>query len=399
MNQRPDDILQTLRRLEGATSPSGAVLSVYLDTSLERTPGQAYLIAFRDGCRAVRATLPPEKVRPFDAAVAQAERFLVHSFESGPPGLALFASGDEAYFFAQPLPVSPENQVVWNERPFLEPIRTLLDDFERVAVVLFDKERTRLYTLYLGAIETKQEFTDPVPGKQKEGGWAAGSEGRFAPHAGALPPGRPGWGTGWAQSRIDRHHGEHVRQHTKRTVEALRALQRERPFQRVFVAGPDEAVSLLRQELPGPSGPVIAGTFKIEMFADDNAVLQAALQAAEAAERAAEEREVNELFDRLTAGSVVGVEDTLAALSEGRAYRLFLSDTFQRDGALCRTCGRLVTNVERCPRCGQTVEPVEDLRERVTEQALAQRAVIEVVTGAAAERLNEAGGIGAWTRW
>src|SRR5689334_11683576 len=75
-------------------APVGArTLSVYLDTSPARIPGHAYLLTFRDRCRAVRATVAAEDADAFEAARERAERYVVDQFAPGSPGLALFASG------------------------------------------------------------------------------------------------------------------------------------------------------------------------------------------------------------------------------------------------------------------------------------------------------------------
>lgn len=64
------------------------------------------------------------------------------------------------------MPAVPGDEAAWETRPQLEPLYALRDTFERVAVALGDKERARLFTVFLGQIETRQEVVDAVPGKQ-----------------------------------------------------------------------------------------------------------------------------------------------------------------------------------------------------------------------------------------
>ena len=93
------------------------------------------------------------------------------------------------------------------------------------------------------------------------------------------------------------------------------------------------------------------------------------------------------------------VSGTLDALADGRVYLLVLADDFDEAGAYCPSCGHLVRDHSRCPACGSSIVAVAHLREPLVQQALAQGARIEMVSGAAAARLDQHGGIGAWTRF
>jgi peptide chain release factor subunit 1 len=350
---------------------------VYLDTSPRRIAGQAYLLAYRDACRAIRACLSDLERTTFEAAVVQAERYLSGSFVPTAPGLALFASGEADYFFALPLPRRPADDVAWAERAELEPLQAIVDDYERIAVLLFDKERARLFTIFMGAVEQRHAIEDEVPGKQATGGWFA-----------------------LAQTRYARHHEDHVLRHARRTIALLQQVLRTHPFDRLVLGGPDEAVRLLRQHLPRPLRGRLAGTLDLELFASEEQIRRAALEMAERLERQAEQGMVDELLESTTSAYVaLGIEPTLEALGERRAHLLLLADTFTAAGSECRRCGRLSATTGTCPACGGPTTPLANLREALLHQAAEQGARIEIVTGPAAARLGEYGGIGAWTRF
>ncbi len=156
-----------LRALGEASPPGGRVLSVYLDISPDRSAGRAYLLAYRARIKGLRALLPVGEHGRFEAAAEQVERYLAEQLVPHHPGVAVFASGEPSYFFAVPVPTRPFDTVQWGERPVLEPLEALLDDYERVAVLLFDKERARLFSVYLGAIEERRTILyqgQPVEG-------------------------------------------------------------------------------------------------------------------------------------------------------------------------------------------------------------------------------------------
>ena len=82
-------LLATLRQ---TPPPEGGVLSAYFATPLRPVAGRAYLVTFREGCKALRESLAPEVLKSFDETVARADRHLAESFVPRLPGLALLAS-------------------------------------------------------------------------------------------------------------------------------------------------------------------------------------------------------------------------------------------------------------------------------------------------------------------
>ena len=299
-------------------------LTVYLDTSPPRIRGQAYLLSFRDGCRAVRATVATEDEDAFEAARVRAEAYLVDQFVPKNHGLALFATSGSEDIMVVPLPAAPADDIIWSERASIAPLEAMLDEYERLAVVLFDAEQARLFTVFLGAIESHQQFLDAVPGKQATGGWF-----------------------GLEQTGFARHREDHLRRHAERTVRALMLLLRKHAFDRVLLAGPDEALAVLKRELPRPLRARLAGTLDLPLFASDADVLKATMRAAEAIERRTEEHLVEELLeDAATPHVVVGLAGTLNALADGRVHLLLIARDFDAPGASARAAaGWFLTNI------------------------------------------------------
>jgi peptide subunit release factor 1 (eRF1) len=361
-------------------NPSDRCLSVFLDTSSERAIGQGYAIAFREHGKTMRQQLEPEDRddrRRFEAAIAQVETYLAGLATPGAPGLAIFATGDDKGIIATPLPIRPLDRVVWANRPAVEPLASALDECERIAVLLFDKERSRLFTIFLGEIEERHLLVDEVPGKQETGDWFALS-----------------------QKRYERHHEDHVLRHAKRTIHALREELQSRPFDRLLIGGTEEAVSLLLHRLPPPLRGRFVGTLTLPLYAREDEVLAAARKAAEAVERREEVEAVQALLDaETTPPPVLGLEGTLGALAAGKVHRLFVAAELNRDGRVCETCGRVTAALDRCPSCTGATRPVADLKEQAVEAALAQDARVEIVSGLASTLLMRHGGLGALTRY
>ena len=250
------DLRSALARLRGAT-PGQYMLSIYLDTSPERIVRQAFLLAYRDGIRSVRATLSRKAVGQFEAAAMRAEQYLTEEFVPHARGLALFVDAGLQNVIAVRLPKPPiPEQVVWQPSAEVGPLEAILDDNERIAVVLFDTQRARVLTVFLGVIEDEQELEDYVPGKQATGGWF-----------------------GLQQTNFERHREDHLRRHAERTARVLMDVLRTRPFDRLLLAGPEEPLAVLRRELPRPLRARLTGTLDLEFVASDREVLDAALAA------------------------------------------------------------------------------------------------------------------------
>ncbi|MFN8634286.1 MAG: hypothetical protein U0893_10560 [Chloroflexota bacterium] len=370
-------IPELLRRLSDTTPVSRRVLTAYVDTSSMRSDRQAYVLALRDGCKRIRASLGEEERDRFERSVRQTEAYVVGTDRRGPPGLAVFASGGDDYFYAVPLPRRPDEEVSWGERPALAPLEMMLEECERVAVVLFDKERARIFSVYLGSIEESREVRDEVPAKQATGGWFA-----------------------LAQTRYARHHEDHVLRHAKHTIQELSALLQARPFEHLLIGGPDEALAVLRAHLPRRLRARIAGTLSLGMYARDADVLEATAEAAERIERRVEQTEVEELLDAASTPHVeLGLRQTLDALNDRRVSVLFIAEGFAGEGGECPACGRVTVGFGACVMCGTPTRTIGDLRERLIELAGQQGARVELVSGQAATLLAPSDWLGGWTRY
>ncbi len=374
MNQLPS----ALREAQALPNDRG-ILSVYLDTSAVRARQSGHIIAFRDLCqrqRAVMESVDPDSRSNFEQAAAQIDDFLAQLSPVDAPGIGLFTTPASEEVLAIPLPHLTIDRLSWEEGPALMPIEEAIDDFERITLLFFDKELSKFFTIFLGEIVDRSQFRDDVPGKQATGDWF-----------------------GLSQKRYLRHHEDHVMRHAKRTIRTLSDQLRARPFDRLFVAGPDEAISTLMHLLPRPLQLRFAGRLPLESFATDAEVLAAALEAAETVEREEEYAAVQDLIDSATEKQVeLGVDATFAALSEGRVHMLFISSDFHDGGSWCELCAKLSAPVSTCAMCGSTTEPVNDAGERARAMAAEQGARLEIVSGAASDLLKEYGGIGARTR-
>jgi peptide subunit release factor 1 (eRF1) len=246
-----------------------------------------------------------------------------------------------------PLPAPPEESVHWGEYPHLTPWLATIDEGQRFAVALVDKERARVLTVFLGRVESSRSFTDEVPGKQKTGDWF-----------------------GLSERRYERHHDEHVRRHLKPVAAALEEIEERAPFERLVVGGPPEALRAFEQALAPALRARIVGRITAGLFAPDDEIVVAAKPVVERAERSDETELVQHTITRAAKGeaAATGEQNVMASLDAGRVHRLLLTETFDR-------------------------------REAAVAKAFETGADIEFVRGDAAAALASHGGIAAVLRY
>lgn len=391
-----------LHHLRDRPPSDEGVLSAYLPVPPVQVAGQAYLVTFREQVKHIRAALEEaerNERRAFESAVARVEAYLTDEFAPGHPGLAVFATAQPGDLYVVPLPFMPAAEVTWDALPVLAPLEEALDEFERVAVAVFDRQRARLLTVYLGAIEDQQLLDNEPPAGTEDNEWGGVTRpGRRRHHASArgVPPAARS--RGMAEARDANYEADRLMRHARRTGHALTEMLRARPFDRLLLAGPEEARAVLQQELPSPLRARYAGSFAVDANATDAMLREAVLEAAEAVERQVEVDAVNDLLE---AGNqaALGLPAVLDALFEHRVHQLLLADTFAGTVAACPRCHRLVTGTDRCPTCGGEPHPLPDPIEQLVGRVLEQGGRVEMLSGEAAARLMTHDGIGAWTRY
>jgi peptide chain release factor subunit 1 len=364
-----------LRRLARFRSPRG-VLSLYL--SFDPSAGERrdlHAVAI-DALHALGGTARESIEGRLDEEQRRVVGFLREDFALAGRGVAIFSCQPrnlwEVFQLQVPLPALAR----FAERPVVAPLAAVLDDYERYAVALVDKDRARLLHVYLGRVEREVEVRDKYPGRTEMGGWA--------------------------QSRYQRHRDAHLHAHLLRAAQQLQDEARRRPFDRLVVGGPDEARAAFVAVLPRGLRNRVAGTFSAELFLSESEILERVAAIEEAAEREGEVRLVSDVLDAARSGGLAtsGWDDTLQALGEGRVHKLVLANGRSAKGSAC-PAGHFAAleQPQHCPLCRGPLEPVGDLAEWAVERALATHAVPETVDGKAAQALAAAGEIAAVLRY
>jgi peptide chain release factor subunit 1 len=375
------DIDMLLERKPAADSP---VLSVYLDIDQRKQANlnRGFEAALGDMLRSVAAGLQDkqDKRRESFAADAARARDWVSSLEPKGKGAIVFADDSEDFFWALEIMAPVSGHARWSETPYLLPLLKVFDEYERYGVVLTDRERARLFTVFIGAIEEHHEALAPaaVSRPKTTGTDHMLSENRF-------------------QSKADMH----AHWHLKRVAALVDKFVDGYGYDRLLLAGPVEATSELYHLLSKRSRNRVVRKIALPVTSNLRDVLEETLQIEREVERQAENRIVDELLDGNPPHIVAhGLEKTLRALAEKRVWRMVYGDGFGRPGGRCANCGMLFARASgACDYCGGAVQPVDDLLERMAERVIESDGHVEEVESEAAARLQKIGGVGAFLRF
>jgi peptide chain release factor subunit 1 len=334
--------------------PYPAVLSVYLNIDQSRLLNQnrRFEQQLRDMILSIRATIhDTAEMERFVTAAHYIEDF-VSACEPRTRGLVMFFDGLDRFFWHQQVEVPIHSQARWDHGLFLQPLANILDQFERYGVVLMDRDRLRLFTVFLGEVEeVRPENVGPTT--------------------------------------------------LRRVAKELDHLVQSKQIQHLVLAGASETTSELRSHLPKRLSARVIGAVNITINAVAQDVLSATEPIQEDYERSAETQAVKGVLRGVSRNekTVAGLGRTLRAVNSDRAWELIYSEGLSSPGFECAKCAALFSVKRKsCAYCGGSVHAVADVVERAVDHALRKGARIEVVTGEAAASLNTVGGIGAFLK-
>ena len=299
------------------------------------------------------------------------------SHKGVPQSIVAFADASEGLFWARDFHAPLRNLAVWKPRPYVLPLLETLDEYERYAVALVEKSRTRLFIVSLGQVEEALEITESV------------RMGRIS---------TTGRDNLRSQTNLARSAERKVRRHLETTAEVLAERLAKRPFDRLFVGGPPEAVSVFLDILPPALRGKFFGRVTLDTRATAEEVLARTLPMERVTERGVESGRVRELIEasRRSHSCVLGLDAVLLHAGKSAVRTLFYAEGFAQEGSRCSGCGELYSHERQaCGRCGALAEPVEDLLEALALAVVEGGGRIEQVRDEAAELLRrEGGGVG-----
>ncbi|GJM42581.1 MAG: hypothetical protein DHS20C20_28630 [Ardenticatenaceae bacterium] len=347
------------------------VISLYLNTDSSEESTEAIKLKAKNLLR---------EAEGLDADVQAVETFLNHSFDWKSPGLALFSSQGGEFFESFPTAVSFRNRLRVTPKPYLKPLGHLLDHYAHYGVILVDRVGARFFAYHLGALQESNGFMGEEIHKLKQG-------------RGSSAIGRRG-GTGGG-SREE----ENARRNLRDAANAAVEFFSNKPIRRLFIGGTAENSAQFRDLLPKQMQSCLAGNFVMDMNAGEHAVRTETLKLLQASNAEREKKLVESLLGVNASGgaAVLGLDDTLDAISNRRVQTLILSDGFRLPGYVDYGSGFVVANLAKSPLSDRELTAVDDVIDSAFTLSLNQGAHVEVIQGD--QELEDAGKIGALLRF
>jgi peptide subunit release factor 1 (eRF1) len=146
----------------------------------------------------------------------------------------------------------------------------------------------------------------------------------------------------------------------------------------------------------------VVASLSLPVGASEGDVHEATIAVERRVERAVEKKLVEELLTAAakTDQAVVGLDATIDAMRESRIWKLVYAEAVSARGGECSKCSALFVEEHRtCAYCRGKVQRLDDLVARLVERTLDLNGKFEQVRGEAAERLRQAGGVGAFLRY
>jgi peptide chain release factor subunit 1 len=352
------------------------IVSFYMGVGVYKAKRKAYEIEAKDVMKKALSDtdLSADDRKGIEEDTKRILNFLKIDFRGKAKGLGIFSCKGADLWQVFRLPVTVPDRCVIDRYPFVLPMLKIVDESRRYCVVVADKEKARVFTVYLGEITERTDIFDVVPGWHKQGGWA--------------------------QARFQRHIEDHVNKHLKHVADTVWEFHKKEGFGHIILGGSHEILTRLYRILHSYLQSKVAGYITVDVTSNADDVLKAAREIEKETEEKASHQIAAALLNpsRQTYTTVTGLKDTVQALREGRVHTLVLVDNYEIQGCLCRDCGNAdILGTEECLNCGKKLSEVDDISEHLAILAVERDAEVRYIDRGLG--LDESDGVGAILRW
>ena len=231
--------LNTLLKLEPQLEMADErTLSLYLPVRAEGFDAAHYDLLLNHAVAEYEHKLDCERRALLETELKRLRTHLNLVRPAGVPALVAFSNEPARLLTLIRLPESIEPRIEVGP-PLLAPLELMLEHYPPAVVAVVDKEEARLFASVLGEVLALDHVTGQDVRHTRAGGTSAPSN----------------------QRRADNR----MRANLKRVVAILQREVKRDEFNRIFVAGPQEARAELIRELPKPLASAVAGTISASL--------------------------------------------------------------------------------------------------------------------------------------
>ena len=352
--------------------PQHPVLSIYLNTEPSQGNADVYKLKLRSMLKDIDL--------PEDTSIIK--NHVDHQHNEAGRSLAIFSCAPENFFRAYPIQIPIRSRLRVSNRPHVKPLANLLDSYGGYGVALVDKQGARLFFFHLGTLREQEGVLGESVRRTKHGG-------------GSQAAGRRSGDPGQAQ-----YTAEVTERNMRESADFAASFFAENDIRRVLIGGTDDNIAIFRTYLPKSWQSLIVGTFPISMTASHDEVMERAIKIGHQAESQREARAVETVITAAAKGKggVVGLDETLGMVHEGRIQNLLVLDDFRAPGYQCQGCGYLTSQkLDSCPFCSSNFTEIPDAVDLAVRRVLEEGGDVDMLNEN--PQLEEQGKIGALLRY
>lgn len=385
--------LQKLVEKLAAYQPSDSeFISLYLAAEANTNGRDNYRIWLRNAFREESENYSDgsEEAKALQKVFDKINEFIENDVDASANGIAVFASvGSEEFFETVQLDASfSENSISVYDRPHIFPLVRIIEQNPKFCVLWADTHKAAIYVfggekmleIETGTKAKVEEIENQKTQRTKVGGWS--------------------------QARYQRHIENFHLQHAKETVEELEKLMRERKMEHLILCGDETGViPVLRPQLSKDVEEKISGVINMSQYASEDEIREKTKEIMMIENAVRDKAQVERMFDaaRAAAGlGTLGVDKTLAALSNGQVEELFIDADFAAIEYSTKKVRRVLKNYAP----GDDNSASDELPKVKDARQIADELLIRALNSAAGivfveddSILKEAGGVGAILRY
>ncbi|RLJ70770.1 peptide chain release factor subunit 1 [Hydrogenivirga caldilitoris] len=389
---------ETLEKLASLRSESALVTSLYLHLRPEERQDNKYLRIYKDMVKEKKEELSKRNLSKglFDSLERDFET--IGEFLSEPKnldgcrGIAIFSCSAENIFEVVKLPYVYRNRLMVAPDPLIREIAAIDEEFGKVAVLLLDRKHVRYFLMDIEETTEKVDFLEPLATRAHRfhsGGAALkGAQGTFQlrmPSRGAAP------------NMVQHSYGE-WRFHMRIREEWHRVLKlaadaafedwKESKFDRLVIGGfLENGIREIENHLHRYLKERLLGYIEVNTSeAKPTEVREKVLNLLWEKDREEERKLISELEELIGKGLAVnGTSKVLDMLAVGNVRTILVPENFEKPGYLCPET-HLVSLKPECPLEGEKPVEIGDIVDEVIEEALDQKATVEIVVNEELQR-------------
>ncbi|OGW40921.1 MAG: hypothetical protein A2Y97_03000 [Nitrospirae bacterium RBG_13_39_12] len=369
---------EELREIAKMRAGEAYFVSLYLNVNPITNKKYDYVIHVKNMIKETLEKMDKKEIKRTNGDFEKIDAYVMANKRIFKKGLVILTSQEKKFWVEFHLSVPIKNEIILDKTPYIKPLLDILDNYQRYAILLVDKESARLFIIHIGEIEEYTEVhSENVPGKHKKGGWYSLSEKSY-----------------------ERHTDYHVSLHLKEVVKQLDIFLSRENVGRLIIGGSEDAVTKVKALFPQTVNEKIIGTFQAEMFANSKEILKKTEPILRAFEKQKEDKTIEDLVTKAmkNENAVIGIENVLNAIQEGRIMKLIFIKDYRHSGLKCNNCGYLsIQHISACPYCKGKTQKVNYIVDLAAQKAVEQGALVEVTSDN--KKFKDSGSIGAFLRF